>query len=251
MTIHYHGTPISPVSVLRLMAGRHFCVSHVRRDQIKHVKQIGQSLMFDNGAFTHYRQNTKPDWPAFYGWVDDQANRHNDWAVIPDVIDGSEAENNALLLQWPHGKKLGSPVWHLGESFKRLHDLAWAGYDRICFGSSGEYWQIDSYKWLKRVEAAFDLLCPHGGGQTPVAVHMLRGMSVAGSRFPFASVDSSGFARNHNRYESEAEKIAFLNRMDGANCPDAWVASVDALPDAFKRTACLYDGRNLQLSLVT
>jgi hypothetical protein len=85
------------------------------------------------------------------------------------------------------------------------------------------------------------MLCPHGGGQTPVAIHMLRGMSVAGSRFPFASVDSSGFARNHNRYESEAEKIAFLNKMDGANCPDKWFSSPIAMPEAFEKTVCVYD----------
>lgn len=249
MTIHYHGTPISPLAVMHLMAGRHFCVSYARPEQLRHCKQIGQSVMLDNGAFSLYRSGQAPDWPGYYAWVDAHANRHHDWAVIPDVIDGTEAENDALLLQWPHGPRLGAPVWHLGESFRRLHDLAWRGYSRICFGSSGAYWQVGSYPWLKRVEAAFDLLCPRGGGQTPVAVHMLRGMSVAGSRFPFASVDSSGFARNHNRHKADGEKIRFAQRMDAANCPDNWKSSMDAIGDAFTKERCNYDDRHTQCTM--
>lgn len=241
MTIHYHGTPISPLSVLHMLSGCHFCISYVRPDQLQHCKQIGQSIMLDNGAFSLYRNKKTPNWPGYYTWVDINANRHHSWAVIPDVIDGTEEENDKLLLQWPHGLKLGAPVWHLGESFKRLHNLAWAGYSRICFGSSGEYWNVGSYLWLKRVEAAFDLLCPHGGGQTPVAIHMLRGMSVAGSRFPFASVDSSGFARNHNRCTTEVEKRAFVQRMDTANCPDRWIPSSNALNNAFTQNKSHYD----------
>ncbi len=99
MTIHYHGTPISPLKVLHLMAGSHFCVSYARPEQLRHCKQIGQSVMLDNGAFSLYRSGQAPDWPGYYAWVDASANRHHDWAVIPDVIDGTEAENDALLLQ--------------------------------------------------------------------------------------------------------------------------------------------------------
>ena len=50
--IHYHGTPISPVSALYEIAGRHFCVSHQAPQDVQRAHMIGQSVMLDNGAFT-------------------------------------------------------------------------------------------------------------------------------------------------------------------------------------------------------
>ncbi|PLU16204.1 MULTISPECIES: hypothetical protein [Sinorhizobium] len=41
--IHYHGTPISPVAALLELAGRHFCVSFARPDDVVRCHQIGQS----------------------------------------------------------------------------------------------------------------------------------------------------------------------------------------------------------------
>lgn len=162
--IHYHGTPISPNEILlRALRGRHFCVSYIRPDQLNICKTVGQSIMYDNGAFSAWRTGRKLDWNKYYKFLEEHLNSHVDWAVIPDVIDGSENQNDELMRQWPLARKIGAPVWHLHESYKRLHDIAYLGYTRICFGSSGEFAQVGSFRWLKRVEDAFNLLCPNGG----------------------------------------------------------------------------------------
>jgi hypothetical protein len=52
MTVHYHGTPITPAATLVKLAGRHFCVSHMRPDNVEWCHNNGQSVMLDNGAFS-------------------------------------------------------------------------------------------------------------------------------------------------------------------------------------------------------
>jgi hypothetical protein len=61
-----------------------------------------------------------------------------DFAIIPDVIDGGEAENEALLDEWPHGDFYGVPVWHMNESDDRFIRLC-NEYPRVAIGSCGEY----------------------------------------------------------------------------------------------------------------
>lgn len=68
--IHYHGTPITPISALLEIRGRHFCVSHARPDDVIRVHQIGQSIMLDNGAFSTWKRGHEPDWQAYYEWCD-------------------------------------------------------------------------------------------------------------------------------------------------------------------------------------
>ncbi len=64
--IHYHGTPITPVGALYELAGRHFCVSHARPDDVVRCHQVGQSVMLDNGAFSKWKRDAETDWPAYY-----------------------------------------------------------------------------------------------------------------------------------------------------------------------------------------
>jgi hypothetical protein len=195
--------------------------------------------MYDNGAYSNWKTGKPTDWKRYYAFLELNMNVHIDWSVIPDAIDGSEEQNDLLLRQWPLPRALGAPVWHLHESFYRLHNLAYAGYIRICFGSSGKYSVIGDSKWMKRVELAFDLLCPNGG-QPPVAIHMLRGLSQASSIFPFASADSTNFARNHKRYGSTHDKMDFVNGIDGANCKKDWVHT-SGLVNTFHKGQCLFD----------
>ena len=67
-------------------------------------------------------------------------------------------------------------------------------YPRVCFGSSGEFWDVGSEAWCQRADKAFNSLAkrhrfiPH--------IHMLRGLALAGKRWPFASADSVNVARN-------------------------------------------------------
>ena len=112
MTMHYHGTPITPIKDLLAMGGRNFCVSHVRPDDVARCHQIGQSVMLDNGAFSVWKSKKVTNWPAFYDWCDRWLAYPTTWAVIPDVIDAGTQEQDALLREWPHGHR-GAPVWHM------------------------------------------------------------------------------------------------------------------------------------------
>jgi hypothetical protein len=121
-----------------------------------------------------------------------------DFAVIPDVIDGDENANDALIDEWPWKETapwVGAPVWHLHESLERLDRLA-TNFPRICLGSSGEYAQIGTNAWWNRMREAMDVLCDRSG--RPCAkVHGLRMLNPdVFSRFPFASADSTNIGRN-------------------------------------------------------
>ena len=135
--IHYHGTPITPVATFMDLAGRHFCVSHARPDDVERAHAIGQSVMLDNGAFSKWRSGRETDWPAYYEFAERWLAFPTTWAVIPDVIEGQETMQDALLDEWPFGVK-GSPVWHIDESFDRLRRLV-DDWPRVCFGSTPRY----------------------------------------------------------------------------------------------------------------
>lgn len=214
--IHFHGTPITPRAVLYTLAGRHFCISHAAPADIQVCQQIGQSLMLDNGAFSAWRRGKQPDWPAYYGWCE-QWLGPADWAVIPDVIDGDDAANDALIGEWPHGFK-GAPVWHLHEPLDRLRRLT-AAWPRVCLGSSGGYSAIGTDQWERRMDQVFNAVC---GGRFVPQLHGLRMMSCSGQRWPLASVDSTDIAQNHSRKHNRATWMA--DRWDAAQCPAKWHA---------------------------
>ena len=213
--IHYHGTPITPRSILREMGGRNFCVSYHRREDIKIVHEIGQSVMLDNGAFTMWKKGVEVDWVKYYTWCDKWLAFHTTWAVIPDIIDGAEEDNDRLIDEWPHGQT-GAPVWHLHESLDRLKRLC-DNWSKVCFGSSGMYSEPGSEPWSRRIAQAFDAIAPTG--RVPTWIHMLRGMRFAGSEYPFASADSAHVARNHHR-DGGATMLA--NHWDPKQCPAEW-----------------------------
>ncbi len=215
--IHYHGTPITPRERLYELAGRHFCVSAARPENVKHCHQIGQSVMLDNGAFSFWRRGAIPEWNGVYDWMEPWLDYPTTWAVIPDVIDGSEEDNDRLLISWFQRRlPKGAPVWHLHESLERLRRLA-HGYERVCFGSSGRYAQVASDAWRRRVCDSFDVIADERG-RVPW-VHMLRGMAVGGE-YPFASVDSTDIARNHNQPQNTPRKMA--DRWDGVQPQPLW-----------------------------
>ena len=59
--IHYHGTPLTPISALLSMACKNFCVSYARPDDAERCLQIAQQIMYDNGAFSAYTKGNKLD----------------------------------------------------------------------------------------------------------------------------------------------------------------------------------------------
>jgi hypothetical protein len=215
--IHYHGTPITPRERLYELAGRHFCVSAAEPRDVKVCHEIGQSVMLDNGAFSFWRKNAIPEWDGVLDWMEPWLDYPTTWAVIPDVINGSEEENDRLLVSW-FARRMppGAPVWHIHESFERLRRLV-SGYERVCFGSSAEFATIGTDMWHRRISAAFDVIS-NVHGRVPW-IHMLRGMSV-GCDYPFASVDSTDIARNHNRDHNTVRTLA--DRWDGTQPSPRW-----------------------------
>lgn len=216
MTIHYHGTPITPNEVLLSIAGRNFCVSHARPDQIKTVHAIGQSVMLDNGAFSKHTTGRETNWEAYYSWCDQWLDYQTTWAVIPDVIDAGSQEQDALIREWPHGDR-GAPVWHTGEPISRLVALCDA-WPRVCVGSTDEHWQVLGPAWRRRMDEAFNELAVRH--RRMPWLHMLRGMQLALHHYPFASLDSTDIARNHHLLHNSAKAMA--DRWDAAQCPPRW-----------------------------
>lgn len=217
MTIHYHGTPITPRKVLETLAGRSFCVSFAEPRDVEWCHRHGQSVMLDNGAFSFWKSGKATDWTAYYIWCEQWLRYQTTWAVIPDVIDGTDRENDRLIRDWPHGQR-GAPVWHMHEPIDRLERLC-SEWSRVCIGSSGEYATVGDARWASRMDAAMNAICVDG--HPPVWLHMLRGMQCSRWRWPFASVDSTDIARNHARGgESRTREMA--DRWDVLQCPATW-----------------------------
>jgi hypothetical protein len=219
MTIHYHGTPITPLAAFYELAGRCFCVSFTRPDYIKRVHQVGQSVMLDCGAFSQWQRGAPTDWPAYYRWAEEWLSFATTWAVIPDHIDAGAEVQDALLKQWPFGNK-GSPVWHMDEPIERLLALCDA-WPRVCIGSTSVYANVMSDAWKRRMDDAFSEIVKRH--RFMPWLHMLRGMRCSGERWPFASLDSTDVGRNHNRPQNTPRKMA--DRWDAAQCPATWAAT--------------------------
>lgn len=205
--IRYHGTPITDnVAMVNALTGRHAMVSWRRPDQIQGVAEICDSFALDNGAYSAWRKGTPVrDWEPYLLWVT-KWSRHPgfDWAIIPDVIDGSEADNDALIDWWFRQGGCHSwsvPVWHMHESLARLERLA-GGFDygpaRVAIGSSGRYSKPDTDPWWDRMAEAMEVVTD-SQRRPIVKLHGLR-MLKPGilSHLPLASADSSMVARNHN-----------------------------------------------------
>jgi len=214
--IHYHGTPLTPKSELLKLSGKHFCVSYAEPRDSDFCLSSAQSVMWDNGAFTHYKQDQVPDWDGYYKWVESRL-AHPHWAVVPDVIEGTAEDNLALAKEWPHRRDCSAVVWHLHEPIEHIGSLLDLGFPKICFGSSGQYWQVGSSRWERRVDEAFNWLVKNG----PLPwIHMLRGLSLCGDRWPFASADSVNVARNYKDSNVCPERMA--RRIDSIQSPIYW-----------------------------
>lgn len=171
-------------------------VSFAHPEQVELAYEACQSVTHDNGAFSNWKRGSPtPCWEPYYDWIS-QWKRHPsfDFALIPDVIDGDENGNDKLISEWPHGKIIGVPVWHLHESLDRLYRLC-NEWPRVAFGSSGEYATIRTPKWWHRMNEAMNRICEEG---QPIArLHGLRMLDQAVfTKFPFASADSTNVARN-------------------------------------------------------
>jgi hypothetical protein len=231
--IHYHGTPCGGPreQVAKFLRGRHALIPFVRPEDIATAAEECQSFCIDNGAFTAWKQGVAIDWNEYYDFCESW-HRHPafDWAVIPDVIDGDEEQNDELLDQWP-GHIDGVPVWHMHESLDRLVRLC--DWPRVALGSSGQYAEVGDEKWWRRMGEAMDAICVDG--QPKAKLHGLRMLDPSVfRRLPLASADSTNAVRNANQvrrfgnYPSpniSTRMTAIAERIEFHQSAPVWVSS--------------------------
>lgn len=184
------------VDAVRILTGRDAMVSHMYPAQLEIAAEVCRTVALDNGAFSAWLSGDPvTDWCGYYDWCE-KWRRHPSvvWACIPDVIDGNERDNDALLEQWPHGN-FGVPVWHLHESIDRLLALG-TQWPLVALGSSGEYAKVASPKWWSRMAEAMAAICDKYG--RPICnLHGLRMLDPKVlAHLPLASADSTNVARN-------------------------------------------------------
>lgn len=219
-TDKYHGTPLTPNAQLRTLKGHNFVVPFIRPDNIRLLLEEGvaSKVMLDSGAYSAWRRGVQIDWDAYYGWTEKWLKYPGVWAVIGDIIDGSEEDNDQLIDQWPHGTA-GAPVWHLHESIKKLERLT-ATWPLVCLGSSGQYAVVGSSAWLGRMNEAMTAIALPDGAM-PTRLHMLRGLKlVRGYPYPFASVDSATVARNFRR--DGKTPLEMVQAWEPHHTPEFW-----------------------------
>ena len=196
--IHYHGGPITPQEAGTLIyKGRHAMVSFAHPNDLPVIAHVCQSFALDNGAFSFWRAGKPVDWSGYYQWVETWM-RHPgfDWAVIPDVIDGGEEQNDELLAEWPF-LETGVPVWHLHESLERLERMVMS-WPRIALGSSGRWADPKSTSWWSRIAEAMAIVCDEDG-RPRARLHGLRMLDKSiFTKIPLSSCDSTNVARNVN-----------------------------------------------------
>ena len=162
------------------------------------VAEFCHSFVFDNGAFSAWRKGVPVfNWNPYYGWCDIW-HRHPgfDWALIPDVIDGNESDNDSLVADWPKHIR-GVPVWHMHESVDRLVSLTHQ-WDTVALGSSGEWETPGTEDWWKRMNDVLPHICDQQG--RPVCrLHGLRMLNPkVFTKLPLSSADSTNAGVNCN-----------------------------------------------------
>ena len=204
MTVHYHGGPLwggdELLSALYRDTGA--LVSYARPQQLRKIASIPCKLVLDNGAFSTWRKSgTSKDitawdlhWSGYYDFVGAWYSRI-EWFIIPDVIEGTEQENDALLQKVPRWLlPKAVPVWHSDESIERLVRLC-ESFERVAIGCCGPHRSIRSEAWRLRMQEAFTAV--YVQRQFPVKLHGLRMLDGrALSQFPFDSADSTNVAIN-------------------------------------------------------
>lgn len=235
--IHYHGSPFGGTreDVARFVAGRHVLIPFPRREDLAAAADLSASFIFDNGAFSVWRAGGTLDVPGYIAWCREWA-RHPrlDWCLIPDVIGGTEAENDALLAAWPADlRHLGVPVWHLHEGVDRLARLCHE-WPTVALGSSGAWRTPGTGAWWRRMEEAMAACCDEQG--RPLArLHGLRMLDPAiTARLPLRSADSTNAAVNSGSLARfgmyppplrSQRAAAIADRIEATNSPAVWVAS--------------------------
>lgn len=235
--IHYHGTPVSGTQqdAARFLAGRHALIPFARPDHLAAALAVCQSVVLDNSAFTYWRSGRgEVDVAAYHAWTESLAGHPSlDWCLIPDKIDGTEAENVELVTTWLRmGSRVQSvPVWHLHESLDWL-DYLIRHFQTVALGSSGQWSTPGTSAWWQRMGEAMAVACDERG-RPRARLHGLRMLDPeVFTRLPLASADSTNAAVNAGsvaRFGSYVPPTAGLraeviaSRIEAHNSAAEWV----------------------------
>jgi len=194
---------MTPKQVLyACLIGRNALVSFAHPCDIKHVFSICDNVILDNGAFSFWNKGYhKIEWEDYYAWIERFPSKQ--FFFIPDVIEGSEKENDSLIEKCPIPG--GVPIWHLNESLERLMEIS-KTFSYIALGSSSTITHCGTKEqmkaWVEKMENVMRILCTDEGIPT-VKIHMLRCLNPrVFTKYPFHSGDSANVARNHHRYNT-------------------------------------------------
>lgn len=207
---HYHGTPIwgGAGEVHRIaVKGSGAFVSNYRPDQLKASLNYASAVALDNGAYSAWENEVEIDWQEFYRNLENvYDNPKLVFFVIPDVITGGEAENDALIKSMPSVfADKAAPTWHLHESIDRLVELC-RNWPRVCFGSSGQYAAIRTRHWHVRMNEAFSAIYIENNFKTKIhGLRMLDGRVLG--NYPLNTADSTNLACNIPKYESKYPEL--------------------------------------------
>jgi hypothetical protein len=107
----------------------------------------------------------------------------------------------------------------LGMSIDYLLELS-DEWGKVCFGSSGEYWNVGSPKWADRMDEAFNALAKR---KFLPWTHGLRMLGMGTERWPLSSADSTNVALHHAEKPHCAGCMA--KRINAQNPPTRWRSS--------------------------
>lgn len=203
--IHHHGGPLfpgKPDMLSALYRGTGAMVSFARPEQLKKIIRLAVSIWLDNGAFSVWKKSKNTNdvvdwdlwWAKYYAWVilnyDDI-----DHFIIPDVIEGSESDNDLLIENVPlQLRSKAVPVWHSDESLDKLVRLC-RQFKIVSIGCCGDAKRIRSKAWKARMDEVFTLV--YITLKLDVRLHGLRCMDGrALIQHPWYSVDSANVAIN-------------------------------------------------------
>ena len=231
--VFYHGTPIggSEAEAKKFLRTRHGLVSYAYQQHMAIVADTCQSFVLDCGAWSIYQKGGQMDYEGYlkfcYKW-----HKHPgfDWAIIPDVIEGTENENDRYLDMWPDDIK-GIPVYHNYMPIERLKKLG-DKYGYVALGSSGQYFDLGSAKWWDRMSEMMDSICDENG-RPAFKLHGLRMLDPkVFSQIPLSSADSTNAGRNNGQLDrfgqycspsAGTRAISIAERIEAFNSCPRWI----------------------------
>lgn len=248
MTVHYHGGPIWGGNGDELLKALYrnggALVSFHRPDQIKAIANIDCKMALDNGAFSVWTNSNRKGiivdwdkhWNKYYNFVRKWYER-TEWFIVPDVIGGSDEDNDNLLSKVPEDiLPKAVPVWHSESSLERLGRLC-ERFDRVAIGCMGEHRSIRSPAWRKRMDEVFKFI--YIDNQFDVKIHGLRALDVrAISQYPFDTADSSYVAtavpKTKTKFPEIVDKLHRAAILRAA-IEKVYPPTVEEWVDAYKR----------------